>query len=188
MLSSASRVEFWTEDLHNGAMRRRIYDQELFAHFVTFSVERRRRLLDFDHPKRIVLGVLNEELEAFEARCVGYVIMPNHVHAVIWLPKTGQLSQFMKAWKQKSSFHIRDWYRENAEEYDEAHREGARFWQPKYYAFEIYKREKLEEKLQYMHENPVGAGLVTRATDWRWSSARWYAWQQTVGIPIRWVE
>lgn len=169
-------------------MRRRIYDQELFAHFVTFSVERRRRLLDFDHPKRIVLGVLNEELEAFEARCVGYVIMPNHVHAVIWLPKTGQLSQFMKAWKQKSSFHIRDWYRENAEEYDEAHREGARFWQPKYYAFEIYKREKLEEKLQYMHENPVRAGLVTRATDWRWSSARWYVWQQTVGIPIRWVE
>ena len=169
-------------------MRRRTYDQELFAHFVTFSVERRRRLLDLDYPKRIVLGVLNEELETFNARCVGYVIMPNHVHAVIWLPKTRQLSQFMKAWKQKSSFHLRDWYRESAEEYDEAHREGSRFWQPKYYAFEIYKREKLEEKLQYMHENPVRAGLVTLATDWRWSSARWYAWQQTVGVPIQWVE
>ena len=52
-------------------MRRRIYDQELFAHFVTFSVERRRRLLDLDHPKRIVLGVLNEELETFNARWVG---------------------------------------------------------------------------------------------------------------------
>jgi hypothetical protein len=56
---SASRVEFWTENLHNDAMRRRIDDQERFAHFVTFSVERRRRLQDFDHPQRIVLGVRN---------------------------------------------------------------------------------------------------------------------------------
>ncbi len=35
--------------------RRRIIDDRLYAHFVTFSVCRRRRLLDHDHPKRIVL-------------------------------------------------------------------------------------------------------------------------------------
>ncbi len=169
-------------------MRRKIYDQQLNAHFVTFSVDRRRRLLELDHPKRIVLGVITEELELREGRCVGFVIMPNHVHAVLWLPRPGQLSELMHAWKRKSSFYIRDWYRENAEEYDEAHREGSRFWQPKYYAFQIYQRAKIEEKLQYMHENPVRAGLVERATDWRWSSARWYAWKRTVGIPIQWVE
>ena len=37
--------------------RRRIIDDRLYAHFVTFSVYRRRRLLDLDHPKKIVLGV-----------------------------------------------------------------------------------------------------------------------------------
>lgn len=61
-----------------GATRR-----ELFAHFATFSVYRRRRLLDHDHAKRIVLGVLYEELQARNGVGVGYVIMPDHVHAIV---------------------------------------------------------------------------------------------------------
>ncbi len=169
-------------------MRRRIYDDELYAHYVTFSVYRRRRLLDHDHPKRIVLGVLYEELEARNVVCVGYVIMPDHVHAIVWFPEKKKLSGFMQAWKRKTSFNIREWYRENAPGYSSEFGEGERFWQPKYYPFEIYSRAKMEEKLKYMHENPVRAGLVERATDCRWSSARWYAWIQTVGIPIRWIE
>ena len=39
--------------------RRQIIDDRLYAHFVTFSIHRRRRLLDHDHPKRNLLGVLN---------------------------------------------------------------------------------------------------------------------------------
>lgn len=113
--------------------------------------------------------------------------MPNHVHAMIWFPETGQLSKFMQAWKRKSSFHIHAWYREAEPGYPDKFLEG-RFWQPKYYSFEISQRAKLEEKLQYMHLNPVRAGLVTRATDWRWSSARWYVWHRTVGVPIVWVD
>ena len=61
------------------AARRLILDDHLYAQFVTFAVHRRRRLLDHDHPKRIVLGVLNEQLKSFAARCVGYVLMPDHV-------------------------------------------------------------------------------------------------------------
>ena len=29
--------------------------------------------------------------------------------------------------------------------------------------------------IDYIHTNPVGRGLAKQATDWRWSSARWYA-------------
>jgi putative transposase len=29
--------------------------------------------------------------------------------------------------------------------------------------------------IDYIHANPVRRGLVTRAEDWEWSSARWYA-------------
>jgi len=39
--------------------RRQIIDDLLYAHFITFSVFQRRRLLDHDHPKRILLGVLS---------------------------------------------------------------------------------------------------------------------------------
>ena len=51
--------------------KRRIVDDALYAHFVTFSVFRRRRLLDHDHPKRIVLGVLNALLAETSSRSGG---------------------------------------------------------------------------------------------------------------------
>jgi putative transposase len=168
--------------------QRRIIDDELYAHFVTFSVYRRRRLLDHDRPKRVLLGVLNEELEQHEASCIGFVVMPDHVHAIVWFPATGRLSQFMHGWKRKSSFHIRAWYRREAARYFEGFGEGDRFWQPKYHSFEICQNSKLEEKVRYMHNNPVRSGLVKRATDWKWSSARWYERRRSVGVPIQWVD
>ena len=57
-------------------------DDALYVHFITFSCYHRRRLLDHDQPKRILLGILTDELAKFEARCVGFVIMPDHVHAL----------------------------------------------------------------------------------------------------------
>ena len=167
---------------------RRIADDRLYAHFITFSVYRRRKLLDHEHPKRILLGVLNGQLKDFSARCVGFVIMPDHVHLVVWLPQVGQLSEFMHEFKRVSSFSVRDWYRWTAPNYAACSDEGARFWQAKYYAFEIYERAKLEEKLQYMHENPVRAGLVDHPTDWKWSSARWYLQRKSCGVPIQWID
>ncbi len=168
--------------------RRQIIDQRLYAHFITFSVAQRRRLLDHDHPKRILLGVLNEELTSHVARCIGFVVMPDHVHAIIWFSATGRLSRFMHAWKRKSSFHIRAWYRRTTPRYFDGFGEGNRFWQPKYYSFEIYSTSKLQEKLRYVHDNPVRAGLVERAADWPWSSALWYERRRSVGVPIQWVD
>jgi putative transposase len=167
---------------------RQIADDKLYAHFVTFSTYKRRRLLDHDHPKRIVLGVLNYVLKKHQARCIGFVIMPDHVHALVWFPTTGQLSAFMHEWKRQSSLRIRNWYRKEAPHYAANFGEGNHFWQPKYFPFEIYSRKKLEEKLTYMHQNPVRAGLVARATDWLWSSARWYEFRESVGVPIQWIE
>jgi len=86
---------------------RAIYDDELHAHFVTFSCYRRRRLLDDDRAKRVVLGVLNAQLASRKASCVGFVVMPDHVHAVVWFPVPGQLSVFMQQWKRLSSHQIR---------------------------------------------------------------------------------
>ena len=94
----------------------------------------------------------------------------------------------MHGWKRMSSFHIRQWYREASPNYCQKFGEGDRFWTPKYHAFEIFTRRKLEEKLHYLHLNPVRGGLVERATDWKWSSARWYESGKPVGVPIRWVD
>ena len=168
--------------------KRQIIDDQLYAHFITFSSDRRRRLLDMDHPRRLLLGQLNRLLRTRRAKCLGFVIMPDHVHALIWLPETGQLSRFLQQWKRDSSTSIRNWYAANQIAYVESRGLGTRLWIPKYYAFQVYSREKVEEKLRYMHMNPVRAGLVAKATDWKWSSARWYERRQSVGVPISWVD
>lgn len=168
--------------------KRRIIDDQLYAHFVTFSCDRRRRLLDMDHPKRLLLGQLNRLLNSHQARCIGFVIMPNHVHALIWLSQPDQLSGFLQQWKRDSSTFIRKWYSTHQIAYVEKHGLGDRLWTPKYYAFQIYSAAKAKEKLRYMHLNPVRAGLVEKAVDWKWSSARWYERRQSVGVPISWID
>ncbi len=159
-----------------------------YIHFLTFNVYRRRRLLDLDQPKRIVLGVLGTLRHEIGLKCIGFVIMPNHIHALIWLPPDQTLRYFMHEWKRRSSREIREWYAAKAANYFQEFGFGKRFWQPKYHSFEIDNARKVEEKLDYMHLNPTRAGLVSRAVDWKWSSARWYLLRKSVGIPIEWVD
>ena len=166
------------------ANRRRVFDKELWAHFVTFTCYKRRKLLDHDQPKRNLLGVLNEQLRIQLASCIGFVIMTNHVHAIVWFLEPAQLSKFMQGWKRKSSFHIRNWYRQHTPNYAAEFDSGDKFWQTKYHSCEIETRYKLLEKIYYMHLNPVRAGFVEKAVDWRWSSARWYEDRVSVGVPI----
>ena len=59
--------------------------------------------LSRDQCKRLLLGALNHELERHHAVCIGFVIMPDHVHSLIWFHETGQLSSFIRDWKRSSS-------------------------------------------------------------------------------------
>jgi hypothetical protein len=58
------------------------------------------------------------------------------------------------------------------------------FWQPRYYDFNDYHEQKLMEKLDYVHLNPVRRGLVAVPEDWTWSSARHYATGEECGVEI----
>jgi len=50
-----------------------------------------------------------------------------------------------------------------------------RFWQRRYYDFNVYSTEKMREKLDYIHTNPVKRQLVMHPKDWPWSSWAFYA-------------
>lgn len=44
--------------------------------------------------------------------------------------------------------------------------------------------DRIETQLDYIHRNPVRAGFVDNATDWKWSSANWYLNQSPCGIEL----
>lgn len=94
-------------------------------------------------------------------RIVGYVLMPNHWHMVVW-PETGaQLSRYMQV---LGTNHAMRWRRRDGQ-LGEGH-----VYQGRYHAFVIESDRQFFNVLRYVEANPVRAGLVARAKDWPWSS------------------
>jgi putative transposase len=70
----------------------------------------------------------------------------------------------------------------------------ARFWQARFYDFNVWTEKKRIQKLRYMHRNPVERGLVPRPELWQWSSYRHYAYGESGPVavnamfPPKWLE
>jgi putative transposase len=167
--------------------KRRIFDAEHHAQFVTFSCFRRRRLLDHSGLRDDFVTITAEKLREHQGICSGFAVMPNHIHAILWFDAIGSLTPFMKSWKQTTSIRLKRVLRGVAPHYASTIPPSEPFWQPKYYPFNLFTARKALEKLEYMHLNPVRAGLVSRATDWPWSSAAYYESGADVGIPLQWI-
>ena len=167
--------------------KRRIFDNQRFVHFITFSCYQNRQHLSLDDAKRRLLGSLNHSLVQHQGICVGFVIMPDHVHSLIWFHEINHLSSFMRDWKRSSSRSIK-LYLQNLAAYKKTFPVEDPIWQKRYYSFEIESDNKIEEKMAYMHLNPVKKGIVCKTIDWRWSSARHYESGKSVGVPFGWPE
>ena len=49
------------------------------------------------------------------------------------------------------------------------------FWQQHNKPIELWSNEVIQQKIDYIHNNPVVSGFVVNACDWKYSSARNYA-------------
>jgi putative transposase len=59
--------------------------------------------------------------------------------------------------------------------YHQWHESSGHVWQGRFKAFPVEQDAHLLTVLRYIEQNPVRAGLVTRAEEWQWSSA--HAWR-----------
>ena len=96
--------------------------------------------------------------------------MPDHVHLVLDEPPGAKPARIIQILKQRVSRKLR----ESGEIVPQDLMEKTRFWQRRYFDFNLYSEEKLREKLDYMHLNPVKRGLVLHPREWQWSSWSWY--------------
>ena len=90
-----------------------------------------------------------------------WVVMPNHVHALLTPGEERRLADIVRSWK---TFTAR---RANAY----LGLEG-RFWQREYFDRYIRDERHFETVVRYIENNPVVAGLCEAPEDWRWGSAR----------------
>jgi REP element-mobilizing transposase RayT len=91
---------------------------------------------------------------------LAWVVMPNHVHAVVQ-PKPGwALSQILQSWKGYTAHEANRLL----------DRTGHEFWQRESFDHLIRNDEDFHRCCHYTTANPVNAGLCARPEDWKWSS------------------
>ncbi|MBL7800736.1 MAG: transposase [Chitinophagales bacterium] len=113
-----------------------------------------------------------------------YCLMPSHVHMIVSSP-TGQLSNIMRDLKKHTSLKIIEAIQLNSQEsrkewmlamFKEAgniksNTSRYQFWQHESHPIELVSNDIMQQKLDYIHNNPVVAGFVDNAMDWKYSSA-----------------
>jgi putative transposase len=132
------------------------FQQAGHLHFVTFSCYHRQPLLN-PSARRLFECALERARVKYGFFVIGYVVMPEHVHLLVSEPERATLATALQAAKQSV-----------------ARRIGGRFWQERYYDFNVWSEKKRIEKLRYLHRNPVRRGLVDSPEKWEWSSFRHY--------------
>jgi putative transposase len=168
----------------------RHFDHLNTARFVTFSCYHRFRLLT----SPAVIQVFVDELTGVRERCglklYGYLVMPEHIHLVLWLPDTLKMGPVIGRLKSLSARRMLPLLQSTqGRRVDRllVNRGGESrlvFWQIRCYDHNCRNPETVREKIEYSHKNPVTRGLVRDPGDWRWSSYNWYAGRSDVPIKM----
>jgi putative transposase len=149
-------------------------------HFVTFSCYRRWPLLGSRLARDLFVRELSRMRNEHGFQLVGYVVMPEHVHLLMGEPIKGTPSTALQVLKQRVSRKMRQQKEKLSSQqksvaFAEDRGESGQFWQERFYDFNVYSSGKVQEKLNYMHANPVIRRLVEHPQDWPWSSWSNYA-------------
>ncbi len=106
--------------------------------------------------------IIEEATEKIGMKIVAYTVMPNHWHFLLYPGRDGDLGLFMH---QLTNTHTRQ-----VKSRTKTIGTGP-LYQGRYKSFIIQKDEHFLTVLKYIERNPVRAGLVASAEDWRWGSA-----------------
>jgi putative transposase len=164
-------------------------------YFVTFSVVGWIDVFTRRVYKDLLLDCLRHCISQKGLVLYGYVIMSNHVHLIISCNGTATLSEVMRDLKKYSSYRIVKGIKENVQEsrrkwllylfakagQANSNNTNYQFWQQDNHPILLHPNtDALERKLNYIHQNPVRAGLVSEASAYLYSSASNYEHMESV--------
>jgi REP element-mobilizing transposase RayT len=143
------------------------------------DAERRKRVeagIDAGHGscvlrKPAIAKMVQETLLAFDSqryRLIAWVVMPNHVHALFQPMNGWTVAKIVASWKK---FTARRICPGNANLPIGGSRSDSPVWHREYWDRYIRNQRHFNQAIEYIHQNPVKAGLVATAESWRWCSA-----------------
>jgi len=121
-----------------------------------------RRLVVFrdDPDRRLYLDLFAESAQRYGLTIRSYALMPNHVHFIVTPLRPDSIN---KAFHRCHGVY--------ANRFNEKYSLVGHLWQQRPFSCVLSERH-LRNALRYVETNPVRAALVTKASDYEWSSAR----------------
>jgi len=152
-------------------------------YFVTFTIVEWMPVFIEEATCKIITESLNFSINNKRLGVNAYVIMPNHMHAIVFDKDfdNARLKHTLDDLRKFTGRQLLDYadanlpnpfgqtFRENAKEDRQR-----KFWQSTQHPEGIFTERFYRQKFNYIHLNPVRKGLVRSAVDWRFSSAGYW--------------
>ena len=156
-------------------------------YFITMQVVEWIDVFTRENYRKIIVENLEYCIKNKGLEIYAWVIMSNHIHLLL-KSSTDNLSGIIRDFKSYTSKVIleeiksetesrKDWmlklFKEAA--LNNNRNTGYQFWTHENHSEHIFSNNFIEQKLEYIHNNPVKAGIVGSPEDYRYSSAIDYA-------------
>ena len=161
-------------------------------HYLTIQVVQWADIFTRQIYRDIVIDSLKYCLQNKGLEIYAYVIMSNHVH-LLAKSQNDNLSDIIRDFKRHTSKKIieiiekenesrREWLLMIFRYAAKGHKRNNEYqvWTHENHAEEIYSNEFIEQKIDYIHNNPVRSRIVTKPEDYLYSSARNYAEMENI--------
>jgi REP element-mobilizing transposase RayT len=150
-----------------------------FPQFFTASIFKKIHLLQREKYKQIILHSLRFFVDENRIFLFSFCIMSNHIH-LIWQVRPGHRYQdvqrdFLKFTAQQIRFDLLEHHPKELSQFEVNLKDRKyQFWQRNSLSVELFTHPVFMQKLEYIHWNPVKAGLCQVPESYFWSSARFY--------------
>jgi putative transposase len=131
-----------------------------YPHHVTQRGNHHEKVFYREEDRKLYLAMLSEFLPHYGVALEAYCLMSNHVHLIVTPHDAKGLSSALQRIHSDyaRTLHVRL-------------RQSGHLWQARFYST-VLDENHFWTALLYVEQNPVRAGLVSSAAEWRWSSAR----------------
>jgi REP element-mobilizing transposase RayT len=157
-------------------------------HFITFAVVEWIDVFTRQQYRDVLVDSLNYCIKEKGLRLHAWVIMSNHVHFIVSAKEGKQLSDILRDFKKFTSVKILEAIKNNSYEsrkewilaiFKAKGKENSRnsifqFWRQDNQPIELSDNNMIDQRLNYIHNNPVEAGIVEKEEDYLYSSAKDY--------------
>jgi REP element-mobilizing transposase RayT len=153
------------------------------VYYVTFTIVAWLPVFIDERACKIITNSLNFCISNKSLRVNAYVIMPTHLHAIVFDAdfNSERLKHTLDDMRKFTGRQLLDYSIEHLPQSftEEFHKQAGkdrerRFWQPTQHPVGIVSEEFWKQKMDYVHYNPCRKGLVFCPEDWRFSSARYW--------------